>query len=140
MTVEGARATLQGVVGFRRGLLTNFTDSEFVRQCLAEQGLLDMLDCVVVSADVDLRKLHTEIFTRLAKLCGVKAGETLFVGDDVVNDVAGAKATGMQTVLVVGENYIREGTHVVEPDFVISSISELGLVVNKILESGLRDD
>lgn len=51
----------------------------------------------------------------------VKAGEAVYVGDSLENDVQGGKNAGMKTVWIKGKE---EATDI-HPDFGISKITEL---------------
>ena len=55
---------------------------------------------VVVSSEVGWRKPGRGFFEALVSACGCRAQEVLMVGDDLVNDVQGALACGLQAVRV----------------------------------------
>ena len=55
---------------------------------------------VVVSSEVGWRKPSRRFFEALVSACGCRAEEVLMVGDDPVNDVRGALASGVQAVRV----------------------------------------
>lgn len=135
--IEGAASTLftlRKLKGFKIGVVTNFTDQTFILQSLRNHNLLDLLDCVVVSAEVGWRKPDARMFDRLREFTGARADEILFVGDDADSDIVGAKAAGMRAVLVAGESYNREGGHAVQPDYTTTSIRELSAIIRKIEE------
>lgn len=130
--LEGVEATLQSLRGgFRTGIVTNFTDPAFIYKSLKDLNLLGLSDRVVVSAEVGWRKPNPVIFNTFLRLIEAGADEALFVGDDANDDVAGAKAVGMKTVLVAGESYNREARYVVQPDFIISHMKQLSAVVDE---------
>lgn len=57
---------------------------------------------------------------------GVRAEETVMIGDDVIGDVAGAKSVGLAGVLVrTGKFRPEDLSRGVEPDAVLGSIAEL---------------
>jgi putative hydrolase of the HAD superfamily len=56
-------------------------------------------DCTVISSEVGWKKPSPHFFARLTELTGLPPGEILVVGDDVDNDVAGARVAGMQALL-----------------------------------------
>jgi putative hydrolase of the HAD superfamily len=64
-------------------------------------GLSPLLDGIVSSAEVGVRKPHVDIFTRALELAGAAPAQALHVGDSVSYDVAGARAAGIEPVLVV---------------------------------------
>jgi putative hydrolase of the HAD superfamily len=66
---------------------------------LAHVGLALHLDAAVFSAEVGWRKPHPSIFEAALDALGVRATEALMVGDSEEDDIAGARAMGMRTVL-----------------------------------------
>jgi putative hydrolase of the HAD superfamily len=68
-------------------------------------GLAPLLDGVLSSAAVGAPKPHVEIFARALELAGATPAEAIHVGDSAEFDVAGARAAGIEPVLVV-----RDGT------------------------------
>jgi putative hydrolase of the HAD superfamily len=67
---------------------------------LARAGLAQLLDGVVVSAEVGAAKPSPAIFERALNLAGVHAPDAIHVGDSLVEDVAGARAVGIEPVLI----------------------------------------
>ncbi len=69
---------------------------------------LTAFDVVIYSADVHLRKPDPRIFHLMVARLGVNIHEAVFV-DDFVDNIEGAKAVGLKTVLFTGrESAIRE--------------------------------
>jgi len=88
-------AELRG--SYRLAVCSNFTHTPTAHRVLEAAGLAALLDVVVVSDEVGIRKPRREIFeATLAKL-GVEPGEALHVGDNLSADVAGAAAVGIGT-------------------------------------------
>jgi putative hydrolase of the HAD superfamily len=84
--------------GLRLGLVSNAIDPPvLLHRDLADLGLADRLDVALFSSEVGWRKPHPEIFQRALGALRVEPGRTLFVGDNLVNDVGGAGALGMRT-------------------------------------------
>jgi putative hydrolase of the HAD superfamily len=69
-------------------------------EALDRLGLAPMLDGVLTSAAVGARKPSPEIFERALALAGVAADEATHVGDSVDEDIAGARAAGIEAVLI----------------------------------------
>lgn len=67
---------------------------------LARAGLAPLLDAIVTSASVGVRKPAAAIFERALGLAGAAADEAVHVGDSVEDDVAGARAAGIEAVLI----------------------------------------
>jgi epoxide hydrolase-like predicted phosphatase len=69
---------------------------------------LTAFDVVIFSADVHLRKPDPRIFHLMIARLGVKAQEAVFV-DDFMNNIEGAQAVGLKTVLFKGrEDAVRQ--------------------------------
>lgn len=67
---------------------------------LGRLGLRELLDGVVTSAAVGVGKPAPRIFERALAAAGAGAHEALHVGDSVREDVEGARAAGIEPVLV----------------------------------------
>jgi putative hydrolase of the HAD superfamily len=59
-----------------------------------------LLDAVVTSASVGVRKPVVAIFEHALSLAGAHPDEAVHVGDSVQDDVAGARAAGIEAVLI----------------------------------------
>jgi FMN phosphatase YigB (HAD superfamily) len=66
---------------------------------LAALGLDRFLSATVFSSELGWRKPDARIFTAALQRLGVEAEEAVFVGDRLRDDIAGARAVGMRTVL-----------------------------------------
>jgi len=105
--------------GHRIGLLTNGTEAQQLAK-LRCTGLLDEFDVVCTSERIGLSKPDARAFAALASELGVEPGACLFVGDDPMKDADGARAAGMQTLLI--DDHRRRGIPISE--LVVSSIAE----------------
>ncbi len=65
--------------GYKLGILSNYSDG--LRQRLAQQGILDLFNTVVVSGEVGMQKPSAEIFHHTFGLLGIEVGEAIFVDD-----------------------------------------------------------
>jgi putative hydrolase of the HAD superfamily len=84
--------------GLKTGLISNgFDPPDLVRAELARLGVAQLLDVIVMSGDVGVRKPDPAIFRYALEQLGVAPERALMVGDSVLNDIAGAKALGMKT-------------------------------------------
>jgi putative hydrolase of the HAD superfamily len=59
-----------------------------------------LVDGVVTSAELGAPKPDPAIFERALRMAGVRASEALHAGDSPEEDVAGARAAGVDAVLV----------------------------------------
>ena len=71
-----------------------------LHEVLERVGLAEALDGVVTSAEVGARKPDVGIFERALAVAGVRAAEAIHVGDNPDEDVAGARAAGIEPVLI----------------------------------------
>jgi putative hydrolase of the HAD superfamily len=83
--------------GYRVGLASNF-DRRLHGLVEALPALAGVED-VVISSEVGWKKPSPHFFARLVELTGLTPGQILIVGDDLDNDVAGARAAGMAALL-----------------------------------------
>ena len=84
--------------GLKLGLVSNALDPpELLHRDLRDMGVAQRLDAAVFSSEVGKRKPHPAIFERALGLLNVAPSRTLFVGDTIATDVAGANALGMKT-------------------------------------------
>jgi putative hydrolase of the HAD superfamily len=65
---------------------------------LDDLGITELVDFVVVSAEVGFRKPHPEIFQHALRRSGVEPGAALHVGDTWAEDVVGAQAVGITPI------------------------------------------
>jgi len=63
-------------------------------------GLEPLLDGILTSASAGMRKPSPAIFQAALALAGVDAGDAIHVGDSLDEDVAGARAAGIEPVLI----------------------------------------
>ena len=88
--------------GLKLGLVSNAIDPPgLLHRDLARFGVAERLDFAVFSSEIGWRKPHPAIFERALTALGVEAAATLFVGDRLETDVAGAQALGMHTCLAL---------------------------------------
>jgi putative hydrolase of the HAD superfamily len=66
-----------------------------VSQVLEREGIDQLFEAVIISAEIGIRKPRPEIFLAACERVGVAPAEALFVGDSFENDVVGAKRIGM---------------------------------------------
>lgn len=82
--------------GYHTAVLSNYSDG--LRQRLAQQGILELFDTVVVSGEVGMQKPSPEIFAHTASKIGVEVSEMLFV-DDTKKSLSTASEIGYAPVL-----------------------------------------
>ena len=116
---------LQGIRdrGWRTGLLSNtHWPRDLHERWLAEAGLLDLLDVRVYTSDLAHMKPHPEAFRTLLRALDVAPEDAVFVGDRPRDDISGAQAVGLRTVLLTGRAV--EGWDVT-PDAAVPELADL---------------
>jgi len=95
---EGATATLRGLRdrGVKRGLITNGQPTQRVK--VDAMGLGELLEVMVISEEVGMKKPDPRIFRMTLDRLGVDASEAVFVGDNLELDIAGARGVGMRAL------------------------------------------
>lgn len=118
---DGAERALEWASGRGpAGLLTNGPGSR-QRPKVRSLGLEDALDPVVYAGDLPRRKPHVEPFERALAVLGTEPERTLYVGNSLEYDVAGAHNAGLP-VAWVDEG---DGPGEYRPEFVLESVGDL---------------
>jgi len=101
-------------------------------------GIDDLIDLVVISDEIGIRKPNPELFSYCLKKFKVKGHETIYVGDNIYKDIIPANFNKIHSV------YIHRGgkydTHITgetiseenKPDHEISRLDELFKIINDI--------
>lgn len=123
--------------GIAMGCVTNTILTQAgIDDVLQRLGLRRYFTSSVVSAEAGFRKPHPSLFRQALSELGVQAYETVFVGDRLDADVAGAKAAGMLAVLT--HQYRQEPVVGASPapDAVIQRLAELPDAIARIEAGG----
>lgn len=112
--------------GIHIGLVSNF-DEDDLQNFLAVDGFGNYFDTHISSEAARSCKPDAEIFDIALRQADCKAEEVIFVGDTPTQDIDGAAAAGMQTVLIHDE--LKAATEelkpIYRPDHEISELPEL---------------
>lgn len=118
---SGAEAALSATrAAGPTGLLTN-GPREYQAPKVEALGLADRLDAVVYAGDLPRRKPHAAPFDRILTTLDLPAERTLYVGDSLAHDVAGAHNAGLAVA------WLSDGDDPApyRPDHVLSSVDEV---------------
>ena len=85
---------------------------------LERLGVAGYFDYLLFSSDARACKPNPEIFKKALKDMGINPRDAVYIGDDLVNDVAGAKKAGMRAIWVDNAEKVISGTNVV-PDAIV---------------------
>ncbi len=104
--------------GYQLGIASNF-DSR-LRRVATGIDALRPLRHLVISTEVGWRKPAPAFFVELCRRTGLLPQQILFLGDDAVNDYQGARAAGLQALLLDPDHRCPVG-----PEARLRSLSEL---------------
>jgi putative hydrolase of the HAD superfamily len=112
--------------GLRLGVVSNWDTR--LKRIGSGLGLDRLVDFMVISAEVGVRKPDPRIFREALRRAGVRPEEALHVGDLPDEDVEGARRAGVRAVLIDRQKRItaREGVAGVP---VVQSLSELSALL-----------
>ncbi|MFQ4143586.1 HAD family hydrolase [Chlorogloeopsis sp. ULAP02] len=83
--------------GYLLGIITNGRE-KFQQNSIQGLGIENYFEAILISESEGVRKPEAEIFSRALRKLGVKAEQSVFVGDHPKVDVLGAKNIGMKTI------------------------------------------
>ena len=84
---------------YRLGLLSNYPCGRSIRDSLVKIGLSKMFEVIVISGDVGYVKPDARPFESLLSEMDLSPSESVYIGDNWLADVQGAKRMGMQSIL-----------------------------------------
>jgi putative hydrolase of the HAD superfamily len=118
-TLGAAQALLEALRsrGIKTGVILNSwpDPGRVLRGDIERAGLTGLLDTIVISSEVGMRKPDPGIFRLALEQLGVEPHDAMFVGDRLETDVQGAANLGMTTVQALWFN--ADDTPSIEPDF-----------------------
>ncbi|MEX2703411.1 MAG: HAD family hydrolase [Candidatus Baldrarchaeota archaeon] len=76
-------------------------------------------------------KPHPEYFKEILRKCGARAHEVVMIGDDLLQDISGAKRIGIKTILV--KTGVKRSINV-KPDFEVESIRDVPEILMQLKE------
>jgi len=91
---------------------------------LEQMGLARYFNFVISAGEVDAWKPEPEIFVHALEICGIRAEQAVYVGDNYYADIIGAQNAGLLPVLVDPDRLFPEATCAV-----IRTIGELPAVL-----------
>ena len=119
--------------GLRTGLLSNtHWPRSFHEHFLDRDGLAALLDVRLYTSELSHMKPHPSVFRLAVEELGVdEPGRVVFVGDRPFDDIFGAQAYGLRTVLRTNRSV---PAFDVEPDATIERLAELVPVLDRWME------
>lgn len=118
-------------LGLKLGIVSNtFVNRASLEKHLRNLGIFDFFSVQLYSHEFHVRKPSPELFRIAAEKIGVPAGNILFVGDRIDNDILPAMATGMKAALK--EAYTNTSKKTPQGAYRIRRLSELPELIEKI--------
>src|SRR2546428_463627 len=113
---------------YKLAVVSNFDYTPTALDILERAGVVDLFETIVVSDEVGWRKPRRDIFDAALGRLGVRAEESLFVGDRADMDVLGAQQIGMDAAWI---NRDREPlpAGVMAPTYEIRDLGELATIL-----------
>lgn len=109
-------------MGLKIGIVTNGR-REMQKVKINTLGITELLDCLVCPDDVGVLKPDPAIFIHCAGCLGISPNAAIYVGDNPLDDIQGAIASGMMSAWVTGGGIFP--AHLTPPDIIIDSVDEL---------------
>lgn len=124
---EGAADMLRDLKAAGAGVyLVSNAQSCFTLDELHTTGLYDLFDGILISSDAGVKKPSTEIFDIAFARFGIKAADSVYVGNDMRDDILGATGAGMRTVYIHTE---QSGSYpeldIPDPTYTVKSHGEM---------------
>ncbi len=124
-----ALAELRGL-GLKIGLLSNtHWPRAFHEHFLERDGLIDLIDARLYTSEMPFQKPHPSAFLTAAGALDVDPARAVFVGDRPWDDISGARAAGMRTVL--RPNPFAPPVDGIVPDAEVSTLADLVPVIRR---------
>ena len=130
-----ASRTLKKLSGdYALALVSNFTYAPVVYAGVRKLRFSLYFNCILVSDDVGWRKPHPRIFEEALKRLDKNVEQAVFVGDNPIEDIQGAKGVGMKAIFIPSQFFAIEDARKApqSPDLIINSLCELPKVLPEI--------
>ena len=122
-------------MGLRIGMISNtgMTPGITFRTYLENTGMLGYFDRLTFSDEVRMAKPASEIFMLTLRAMNSRPEQTVHVGDNVRNDVAGAKLCGLKTIWITGFSEREDPADpATEPDETVNELAEVVPAIERI--------
>lgn len=113
--------------GYALGLITNAV-GDFQMRNIEAIGILPYFDVILISGWEGIKKPQPDIFLRALRKLGARPGESVYIGDHPVNDVAASRNAGMRGVW---KRHVR-WEQPAESDGVIDDLSEVSALIHSL--------
>ena len=117
--------------GLRLGVISNCFAEDVV--AWPQSSLASRFDCAVFSYDVGLAKPDPAIYLEAARLLGVSASDTWFIGDGQDDELPGAERAGLRACQALW--FLKRWSHFREPPGSASTISRVEEILPLVEQS-----
>jgi HAD superfamily hydrolase (TIGR01549 family) len=133
---KNARKCLEELesAGLPMVVISNHDNYDSLVKHLEQLGILPHFLTVLASEKEGVRKPNPAIFLKCLEAVRATKEEAVFVGDSMEHDIAGAKATGITSVLIDEDSNSEEGPEA--PDYMIRDLSELPAIIASLRRVG----
>lgn len=114
--------------GYLLGIIANTITETEIPDYIVEEGLTDCFKTVILSSKLGIRKPNPEIYWEAARRIGAQPANCVYVGDNLMRDMEGARAAGFGMFILYYEPKTQEKeppTNVDKPDHTIRNMMEL---------------
>jgi putative hydrolase of the HAD superfamily len=114
--------------GYRLGVISNTTSTADLPRFIAECGLAEYFQVVILSSVSGYRKPSPEIFWQATRALGIVPTRCAYLGNKISSDVVGSRKAGLGMAMIVeSPDKPREDkrNQAAQPDAVIHALSEL---------------
>lgn len=118
--------------------LVSNAQSCFTLDELRSTGLYDLFDGVIISSDVGTKKPFPDIFNIALDRFGISARDSIYVGNDMRDDVLGADGVGMKTVYIETEQSGSYDVVLPSPTYVVKSHGEMSRLLLSLDKAGKK--
>ncbi len=117
---------LKNHYNFKLGVISNTPWHEGVELALKSFKLRKYFDFVITSAKFGIKKPDPKIFKEALDHFGISPEEAVYIGDDLINDIYGAKSLGLRAIqMEKGFEFPTQSNVTIEPDAKVKKISEI---------------
>ena len=124
--------------GYLMGVVSNTKSDWAVRAIVERRELGRFFKAIVTSAALKIRKPRPEIFTQALNALDVNPQDSVFVGDSMQADVAGAKHVGMRSIHVLRKPI--DFITLTSPDATVKNLAETVDIINNWNNGSLGHD
>ena len=110
--------------GYKLSIVSNTTSSIEAHAMLAENGLTEYFDPVLLSCVVGSRKPHPSMFLQATRGMGVLPQNCAYVGDNLSRDLIGAMQAGFGSVIIINMTGYQTDEYDPDDDFQAETITE----------------